>query len=143
MRAIENEFKKAEHLLFVSLKYTKTGDVIRNVLDRWNSTIELSIDRLLERAKKKKKIKVVPVPPVAKAELLLKLHKETFIKEIVKLYLFFRRLDSLEKTSQSEFRKRVALKIIDNGREVLVDMDKLFEWREKVENFLEFVREKA
>ena len=143
MRAIENEFKKAEHLLFVSLKYTKTGDVIRNVLDRWNSTIELSIDRLLERAKKKKKIKVVPVPPVAKAELLLKLHKETFIKEIVKLYLFFRRLDSLEKTSQSEFRKRVALKIIDNGREVLVDMDKLFEWREKVENFLEFVREKG
>ena len=85
MREIENELKKSEHLLFVSLKYTKTGDVIRNVLDRWNSTIELSIDRLLERAKKKKKIKVVPVPPVAKAELLLKLHKETFIKEIVNI----------------------------------------------------------
>ena len=47
----------ADHLLYVSMKYTKTCDVIINLLLRWKVMIDLSMDRLIERAKKQKKWK--------------------------------------------------------------------------------------
>ena len=56
MEEIIQEKISADHLLYVSLKYTKTCDVIINLLLRWKKMIETSIDEILKRAKKKKKI---------------------------------------------------------------------------------------
>ena len=50
----------ADHLLYVSLKYTKTCDVIINLLLRWKIMIDKSMEVLVENAKKKKKWKKVP-----------------------------------------------------------------------------------
>ena len=47
---IIKEKTSADHLLYVSLKYTKTCDVILNLLARWKSLIELSFDTILEEA---------------------------------------------------------------------------------------------
>ncbi len=60
---IIKEKTSADHLLYVSLKYTKTCDVILNLIARWKSMIELSFDALLEKAKKKKKIPAMPKSP--------------------------------------------------------------------------------
>ena len=38
----------ADHLLYVSLKYTKTCDVILNLIQRWRKMIETAIDEILE-----------------------------------------------------------------------------------------------
>ena len=53
MQEIEKEMRAAQHLLYVSLKYTKTGDVILNLMHRWRLMIEHSVDMMLEKAKKK------------------------------------------------------------------------------------------
>ena len=57
MEQIIKEKISADHLLYVSLKYTKTCDVIINLLLRWKNMIELVIDLLVEKAKKQKKWK--------------------------------------------------------------------------------------
>ena len=57
MERVIKEKISADHLLYVSLKYTKTCDVIINLLLRWKNMIEFAMDRLVERAKKKKKWK--------------------------------------------------------------------------------------
>ena len=49
---IMKEKISADHLLYVSLKYTKTCDVILNLISRWQSMIEISFDALLEKAVK-------------------------------------------------------------------------------------------
>lgn len=143
MKRIEAEFKRADHLLYVSLKYTKTADVIRNVINRWRSTIELCIDRLLSRAKRTKKIKSVPSAPLAKTEILTSIYKDKLVKDIVELYLFFRRLNDLKQIKQNEFRKNVSLVVIDSKKEIVIDIPKLYKWNEKIKEFIEYVSKKV
>ena len=48
MEKIIKEKISADHLLYVSLKYTKTCDVIINLLYRWKIMIEFAIEKLIE-----------------------------------------------------------------------------------------------
>ena len=76
LEKIMKEKISADHLLYVSLKYTKTCDVILNLIRRWAVMIDDSILGLLEQLKKKKKIKTIPAAPRQKTELV----KEQFKK---------------------------------------------------------------
>ena len=140
MQQIENEMKAAQHLLYVSLKYTKTGDVILNLMYRWKQMIEHAVDTMLEKARKKKLVKEVPVAPKLKIALLAQLlKKEPVVIETLHLYSFFRRVNTLEHIKEHEFRKNVALRVIDDT-EVVIDVEKLKEWQALLENFIKFTR---
>jgi hypothetical protein len=137
---IEREKKIAEHLFYVSLKYTKTTDVILNLLNRWVAMINISIDYLLKKAKKNKKIKSIPDAPKAK-ELLIRTaySKEKVVVETMDMYSFFRKLPDLDKVREYEFRKNVALRVISNGKEIRIDMEKLKAWNEKINEYISLV----
>ena len=143
MMRIEAEFRRADHLLYVSLKYTKTTDVIKNIIERWGSTMDLCIERLLMRAKRTKKIKVIPTAPLAKAELLTKIYKDKIVKDIITLYLFFRKIKDLEQIRRKEFRKHVALVVIKKKKEIVIDIPKLYEWNVMIREFMDYVKEKV
>jgi len=132
----------ADHLLYVSMKYTKTTDVMLNLIARWRSMIETAIDKLLEKAKKKKLIKTVPSIPKLKVDKIREVFKkEPVIIETLDLYDFFKRIEKAEKTRESEFRKNVALKILDRGDWVTIDMDKLKEYSELLERFISVLKQ--
>ena len=97
MEEIIQEKISADHLLYVSLKYTKTCDVISNLLFRWKKMIELCIDRILKKAKKKKKISSVPSNPIGQIEAIRKLFKKdkNFL-EVIEMYEMFRKLKELK-----------------------------------------------
>ena len=131
------EKTSADHLLYVSMKYTKTTDVMLNLIARWKSLIENAAEKLLLHAKKKKQIKNIPLAPKLKIDQI----KETYKKneEIIKaieLYDFFKRVDKLEKQRENEFRKNVTLRIMDKGEWISIDMDKLKEYGEVLEKFI-------
>ena len=80
MERIIKEKISADHLLYVSLKYTKTCDVIINLLLRWKIMIEMAMDFLVEKSKKQKKWKPVPDAPRAKLVQLKKIYEnDSFI----------------------------------------------------------------
>lgn len=138
---IEKERRVAEHLFYVSLKYTKTCDVIFNLILRWQAMIEECINALLEKAKKKRMVKEIPQAPRAKVNLLLDLFKkEKIVTETLELYLFLKRIPKLEQIREAEFRKNVNLKINDGSRVINIDMEKLKSWQELLERFLSFVQ---
>lgn len=143
MKRIEDEFKRADHLLFVSLKYTKTTDVIKNIIERWKSTIDLCIETLLMRAKRMKKIKEIPAAPLARTELLLKVYKDEIIKNTIELYLFFRKMRDLEQIRRAEFRKGVAILVLDGKKEVVIDIPQLYAWDKQFREFIEYVGTKV
>ena len=60
------ELKRADHLLYVTLKYTKTTDVIKNAIRRLINACDYAIIDILERLKEKKKIDEVPIIRSAK-----------------------------------------------------------------------------
>lgn len=137
MEDIIQEKISADHLLYVSLKYTKTGDVILNLLLRWRKMIDTSINELLKHAKKKKKISMVPSNPVGKIESIRKLFKKdkNFL-EVMDMYEMFRKIEDLRKESIGEFRKNVTLKVFYRGEEIDINLEKLKEYAEKLEKFI-------
>ena len=45
------ELKRVDHLFWVSLKYTRTVDVIKNVIDRLISCVGFGLEAILKWAK--------------------------------------------------------------------------------------------
>jgi len=143
MQDIEKEIISAQHLLYVSLKYTKTCDVILNLMHRWESIINLSMDLILKKLAKKKVIKDIPVAPKMKVDIMSKsFRKRKEVMDALILFAFFRKVPSYSLIREHEFRKNVALVITnqESGESTRVDMDKLKVWEAVVEDYIKFVR---
>lgn len=137
MEHIIKEKISADHLLYVSLKYTKTCDVIINLLLRWKILIELAMDKLVERAKKEKKWKPIPDAPRAKLVALKKIYaSDKIIADTLDLYELFRDIESLPKVREHEFRKGVNLKVTYRGKELNINLDMLKEYALVLERFI-------
>jgi hypothetical protein len=142
MEDIIQEKISADHLLYVSLKYTKTCDVIKNLLLRWRKMIETSIDKILKHAKKKKKITSIPENPIGRIEQIKKLFSKNkdFLK-VIEMYEMLRKLEELRTERIGEFRKNVALKIYYRGEEINIDLEKLKSYAELLEKFISDVKQ--
>ena len=137
MEEIIQEKISADHLLYVSLKYTKTCDVIINLLLRWRKMIETSISEILKHAKKRKKISSIPTNPVGQIEAIRKLFKkDSNFQEVIDMYEMFRKVEELRKERIGEFRKNVTLKVFYLGEEININLDKLKSYAEKLEKFI-------
>lgn len=138
---IIKEKTSADHLLYVSLKYTKTCDVILNLIARWKNLIEVCFDRLLEFYVEKGKIPSKPISPKQRVEFMkLYFKKNEGIQEVIPLYIFFKKIPDLHKTREGEFRKNVNLKIIEPNKTTEINMERLGNYAEKVEEFVDEVK---
>jgi hypothetical protein len=137
MEDIIQEKISADHLLYVSLKYTKTCDVIINLILRWKRMIERSIGEILKHAKKKKKISYIPENPKGQLELIQKLmKKDTNFIDVIDMYEMFKKIEELKKERIGEFRKNVTLKVFYKGEEINVNLEKLKIYADKLEKFI-------
>lgn len=142
MEDIIQEKISADHLLYVSLKYTKTCDVIMNLILRWRRMIETSIEKILEHAKKKKRISSIPTNPIGMIEQIKTLFKkDKEFLEVIDLYEMFRKIKELRTERIGEFRKNVTLKIFYQGKEIDVNLEKLKEYAELLEKFISKVKQ--
>ena len=131
----------ADHLLYVSLKYTKTCDVIINLLLRWKVMIELGMDTMVDRAKKEKKWKPIPDAPRAKFIQLKRIYDSVpVVHDTFEIYELFRDLEKLDKARESEFRKGVNLKVSYKGGIVNINLDKLKEYADLLERFISYLK---
>lgn len=142
MDRIIKEKISADHLLYVSLKYTKTSEVIMNLILRWNIMIEYGFEALLRYAKKNKMIKTIPNSPKPRLDLIRDVFKkEKVVIDALDLYEMFRKIDSLKKEAEGEFRKNVALKVLYNGGIVRINLDKLKEYSITLEKFINYLKQ--
>jgi len=141
MEKIIKEKISADHLLYVSLKYTKTCDVIINLLLRWKIMIEIGIDMLVERAKKEKKWKPVSDAPRAKLVQLKKIYaSEPTISRVLEMYELFRDIEKIEKVRENEFRKGVNLKVIYKEQMININLETLKEYSQILEKFISYLK---
>ena len=99
--------------------------------------IETSIDAILRRAKKKKKISLVPSNPIGKINEVRKIFKKdkNFL-EVLEMYEMFRKIEELRKERIGEFRKNVTLKVFYKGEEININLEQLKIYAEKLEKFI-------
>ncbi|MDP1695190.1 MAG: hypothetical protein Q8L34_06655 [Candidatus Woesearchaeota archaeon] len=135
----KEELKRADHSIYVTLKYTRTTDVIKNTIKRLISAFELSIHRTLITLQKHKKIPEVSPTPRKQAEDMLKIMPKW--KEYLKLYEKLIKIDQAPYTKKEEYRKNVALiaQITPDTKEE-VNMEALKNFFHKTVEFVEIAQ---
>ena len=136
---VKNELKRVDHLLYVSLKYTRTVDVVRSVINRLISAFDFSIDGLLAKVKKRRKKLEVPSQPRKKCELVKELYADDEkILDLIDFYLELRNIYQAKYTKREEYRRHVTLIAeLGPGKVVEVGIDQLHEYEKRVKEFVE------
>ncbi|MBI2107257.1 hypothetical protein HYT57_04710 [Candidatus Woesearchaeota archaeon] len=132
----KQELKRADHLLYVTLKYTRTVDVIKNTIKRLINAFDYAILEALEWTIKKKKIKKISDLNKLRAEDLNKVYPE--IKTYIDFYNLLKRVDRAEYTKKEEYRKNVTM-IVTDEMILEINIPKLKEYFEKTREFVEWV----
>ena len=136
------ELKRVDHLFWVSLKYTRTVDVIKNVIERLINCIGFGLESLLKYAKEKKLVTSIPTNAGLRCDLLKKTFPDNLeLTDYINFYSRLRKLSRAEYTRRGEFRRHVTMiATIDKGEVVEVSIDSLKEDYEKTRNFIAFVK---
>ncbi len=135
------ELKRVDHLIYVSLKYTRTVDVIKNIVERLISTHDNVWDELLDRAERSRKILSIPTSPAMKCAQLRKISTDEQLLAEIEFYLLLRQINKAEYTSQQEFRRHVTMHaVLLNGDNIAINIDVITEYYNKTKAFMEYVR---
>jgi hypothetical protein len=138
----KEELKRADHLLYVTLKYTKNIDVIKNAIRRLINACDYAILDVMEYLKSKKKIKNIPLMPTERAMEVKKYFRKIDLIEFIDFYLLLKKIDRAEYTKKEEFKKNVRLIVMDEEEESYeIDISKLYEFFEKTKDFVKYVEE--
>lgn len=140
----KEELKRADHLIFVSLKYTRTMDVLESVVKRLIKCIEFGLEGLLQWLKNKKKIKEIPASYKEKIEVARSnFSRDKVIPDILRFYSFLIRVDRAKHERKSEFRKGVAMISISDLGDIIeeVNIDKVKDYYLKTIEFTEYIEE--
>ncbi len=130
------ELKRVEHIIYVSLKYTRTVDVVRNALNRLISMFDFLIEALMDYAKKQKKFKQIPKTPRLKVELVREAFEDDErILWYMNFYVFLRDVLKAKFTKREEYRRHVTMVAELWNRTVEVNIDTL------EDNLLEVAKE--
>src|SRR3989344_6205724 len=142
LEKIMKEKISADHLLYVSMKYTKTCDVMINLIKRWKIMMDYTFDALLDQAKKKKTLKKIPDAPKLRLDSISQVFaKDPAVIAALQEYQMFKLIDVLKKTKENEFRKGVCLRVTYKMQEVAINLDKLKEYADTIEKFIIFSKD--
>jgi hypothetical protein len=136
------ELKRLEHILYVSLKYTRTVDVLINALNRIITIFDLIIEALLEKAIDEGKLNVLPKSPALRSRKLgLLMEDDEELKKFLRFYLFIRTILNSEYAKRREYRRHVTLIVDGENMTTEIDSDNLLNCEKYSHKFLEYGRE--
>ncbi len=121
----KEELKRVDHLIYVSLKYTRTVDVLLNAISRMMDAYDLLFESILNKAFEEKKILEVPVTPIERGNLVKEIYAEDEqVVDNVELSFLLRKLHrSPNPQREQEYRRHVTLRTHIDGREEIVNID--------------------
>ncbi len=136
----QGQLQRVDHLIYVTLKYTRTADVILNALQRLVDAMDYIFEDILELAKRKGMVSVIPKSHVEKTALIeekvMKGLKPS--KDAIKMYFVIRKLlNAKNPKGREEYRKNVTLVV--EGMEV--NQERLMEFFVKTKEYYAFTKE--
>jgi len=136
------ELKRAEHLLYVSLKYTRTGDVIKSLIARLISCFDYIIDGMLRVKEENHEIDKIPEKPFPKIALLKKLYeKDHKMLSFLDFYFLLRKISREKGESRREFRRNLTLTVVVDEKKIEITIDIVGDYYHRTDEFLKFVRD--
>ncbi len=136
----KEEMKRADHLIFVSLKYTRTVDVLKSIVERLVNAFDASIIALLEHAVKKKRLEAVPQLLRQRIDLLKELYPDQEeLQHFCELYLILRKIAKARVDRSQEYRRHVTMTAYVDNEQVEVTIDIITDYFEKTKEFVALI----
>jgi len=132
------ELKRADHQIFVSLKYTRTADVLRNIVKRFVACFDNIIEVLLLKKEQTGEIENIPPSPIARVNLIKKVYEDQILKDFFDNYILFRRILNSSYHAINEYRRHVAM-IMDDDEDVRINIDNISEYYKIMKEFFTYV----
>ena len=137
------ELKRLEHIIYVTLKYTRTVDVLINALHRLVSVYDLIIETFMEQAKEQNKIAGLPKSPALRATQLGQLYAEDpLLQKYLQFYVFLKTVLNKPHKKREEFRRHVTLVVELEKCTAEIDIDNLMNCEKFVHKFFRYAWEK-
>jgi hypothetical protein len=131
--------KRADHIYYVSLKYARTVDVMRNLVDRIIATLEYTGEALAKLRAQEGVLPEWPEARPARAAILMQLRTDPVGKEIIEQLIFLRKLRRAEFDRASEFRKAVTMTVHLSEGDLAITTDTMKEWLDRLKYLFEAV----
>jgi len=142
LRKAMEELKREEHLVFVSLKYTRTVDVLKNIIQRMINTFSFGFNALLLYAKEKKLITDYPENLALRCNILKEVYPdEERLHKYIDYYLKLRKIIRADYTKREEYRRHVTMSVVIDGEPIDITMDSMKEDLEMLRGFIKYVSE--
>jgi len=140
----KDELKRVDHQIYVSLKYTRTVDVLMNCIGRMIDAYNCLIDSLLKYTveKKTRREEFIPNTPLERGELVRELFKDDIVQRNMELYFLLRKIHKTNPKKEQEFRRHVTLRTMLDNKEITVDIDKATEYYNIIKEFYEWIEVK-
>ena len=140
-KALE-ELKRIEHLVFVSLKYTRTVDVLKSIIQRMINAFSFGFEALLIYAKEQKLITDYPENKALRCNTLKEIYSnEKRLHEYIDYYLKLRKIMRAEYTKTEEYRRHVTMSVVIDGEPIDITMDSVKEDFEMLKEFIKYIKE--
>lgn len=138
------ELKRVDHLFYVSLKYTRTVDVIKNVISRLINCFEFGFESVLKHAKEKKALSSIPANIGLKCELLRENYpNDIALHDYINFFFLLKKIMRAQYTKKEEYRRHVAMiATLDNNEILEVNIDLLKQYYDKTREFVGYVSSK-
>ncbi len=143
LRDALEEIKRVDHLIYVSLKYTRTVDVIKSILQRMLDAMDYLIKSNL-LASNIAQEGTLPKHASERARLL-KSHaiQNMQLQEYLDFYLLIRRVLRAKYTASQEFRRHVTMSVRfpDADDNLDINIDLIYEYYERLKRFFDYTYE--
>ncbi|MBI2102977.1 hypothetical protein HYT55_04005 [Candidatus Woesearchaeota archaeon] len=135
----KEELKRLEHIIYVSLKYTRTGDVLINALNRLVGTFDMIMEAFLEKAREEGRLDALPKSPGLRVTKMRELYPEDKeISRYLEFYTFIRNLLKSPHLRRQEYRRHVGLIVELNHATAEINIDNLVNCEKFIHQFFRY-----
>lgn len=142
----QKELGRADHLFHVTLKYTRTVDVLKSLIQRLINAIDFGIEALLLSCKEKKLITEIPELPRLRLEILKKeFSDDPEIQKYLNFFMLLRKIEKAKFDKAMEYRRHVTMTAHidekDEKQQAEITIDIIGDYFRKAKEFINYVEE--
>ena len=139
----KKELLRVDHLIYVTLKYTRTVDVLKNTIGRLINFYEFFVEALAKNALEQKLIESIPPAPKVLCEKLHEVYKDDeVVTECLDFYMFLRTINRADYDKEQEYRRHVTMIVQIEGKEHRVNIDIITDYYKRAKEVIDFIEKK-
>ena len=138
----QKEIGRADHLFHVTLKYTRTVDVLKSLIQRLINAMDFGIEALLRQCKEKKLVTDIPELPRLRIEIIKKeFSDDPEIQKYIDFFMLLRKIEKARFDKAMEYRRHVTMTVRIDDKDAEVTIDIIGDYFRKTKEFLNYIEE--